>query len=133
MKNQKKVRESIKQIKREISNALYFISQIQLREKDKKSAQAHVASRMTLKRLEDIVSTDLSDLEKDIVSQETEARTESLRKALGTINSPSLAMQKTADNFIEGSKQPNVLMKKAMQEQIKKASLNNAKKTGAGI
>lgn len=132
MKNHKKVKETIRQIKRELSNALYFISQIELKPKDKKSAQAHVSARLTVKKIEDMIASDLAALEKDISTEEKEARSEQFRKALGTINSPTLTMRKTADSFIEGSKQPNILMKKAMQEQIRKASLTNVQKTVSG-
>jgi len=132
MKNQKKIREAIKQIKRELSNAQYFISQIKSLPKDKKTSQALHAADMTVKKIEDIISHDLNELEKDIANEETEVRAEFFKKTLGTINSPSLKMRKTAESFIEGSKQPNILMKKAMEEQIRKASSQNVKQAIAG-
>ncbi len=132
MKNQKKLKETIKQIKRELSNAQIFVSQIKLIPQDSKSAKIRDSAIMTIAKIEKMIATDLSGLEKEISIEEAESRSESYRKALGTINSPSLAMKKTADSFIESSKQPNLLMKKAMQEQIRKASLQNVQKTVSG-
>jgi hypothetical protein len=127
MKNQKKIKEALKTIKRELSNALYYASQIEPMPKDKKSAQSRTAVQMSIKRIEDIIKTDLSELEKEIEGRDVEAREELFRDRLATINSPSQTMKKTAEMLLESSKQPNLLMKKAMQEQIRKASIQNAK------
>lgn len=125
MKNQKKVKETLRRIKRELSNALYFVDRIEPKPNDKKSARAIEAVRMTVTQVEDLISKDLMFLEQEATLEDRNERSEQLRKALGTINSPTPMMTKTADNFIDGNKQPNALMKKAMQEQIRKASLNN--------
>lgn len=127
MKNQKKIKEALRQIKRELSNAAFFASQIETVPKDKKSAQYKISVQMHIKRIGDIIKLDLSELEREIENTDIETRAELFKKRLATINSPSPKMKKTAETLLESSKQTNILMKKAMQEQIRKASIENAK------
>lgn len=122
--NQKQIQQAIKRLKQELSNANYFVSGIVPMPKDRQTAKNLVAARMTLANMENIVK-ELTGLEKELQTVATNKSDESFKKRLGTINSPTDNMRRTAEQFLESSKTPNILIKKAMAEQIRKASLEN--------
>ena len=127
MKN--KVKEAIQQIKRELSNAQYYAEHIEVKPKDRKAEATRQAIIGTLSNIRDVIENDLRDLEKEIIHEEVDARSAIFKKSLGTINSPTQTMRRTAENFLEVSKTPNALIKQAVQNQIRKASSSNARQT----
>jgi len=126
-----KVKEAIQQVKQELSNAQYFAEQIEVRPKDNKTKSTKAAIIATLRKINEVIRKDLSDLEKEVDKKESDANFGLFKKSLGTINAPTASMRETADRFLEGSKTPNALIKKAVQEQIRKASSSDVKKASA--
>ena len=98
-----KVKEAIQQIKRELSNAQYFVEQIETKPESKSSEVNKQNARLTLRKMIDLVRTDLGDLEKEVDKKESEANFGLFKKSIGTINTPTASMRETAERLLEGS------------------------------
>ena len=127
MKNDRMLKIAIDELKREISNLGYHMHNVVSLPKDKKSFKSLLDAKMAFSNIDRIMKQEISVLERDIRASIGRDTHETFKQRMGSINSPSKLMKKNADDFLDGSKSPNTLIKKAIADQIKKASGDNVK------
>jgi hypothetical protein len=132
MKDDKALKNKLQEIQREISNVNYFVSNISVNPKDRQSAKNLNHARMALANLERIARQDLKILEKAAEARIEEDSQAKFKQALGTINSPSTKMIKSANDFVDSGKSSGSLIKKAIAEQIRKAGISNETRSTVG-
>jgi hypothetical protein len=132
MKDDKALKNKLQEIQREISNVNYFVNNISVNPKDKASSKNLNYARRSLENLDRIARQDLRTLEKNAEVRIEEDSQRRFKKALGTINSPSADMVKTANDVVDSGKDSGSLIKKAIAEQIRKAGISNETRSTVG-
>lgn len=132
MKEDKALNVKIQEIQREISNINFYVNNISVNPKDKKSAGNLQHARMALANLERIARQDLRAIEKNTKNRIEEESQLKFKKSLSSINSPSANMIKNANELVDSGKSSGILIKKAIAEQIRKAGVANETKSTVG-